>query len=73
MVSHNPVLLLLLEHIYAFCVLTSSTTAINSNLHSLGSYYVPGTMLNSLNVLFKPHNNCMTYPFSYFIDQEPEA
>lgn len=72
MVFYNPVLTLLLECVYVFCLLTS-TTVIHKNLHLFGFYYVPGTMLNILNVLFKPHNNCMGYYFSYFIDKEPKA
>lgn len=71
-VSLHPVLLLLLEPIYALCLRSSFTTAINSKLHLLGSYCVPETMLNILNVFFKPHN-CTRCYFSCFIHEEPEA
>lgn len=64
--------MLLLGHIYCFCLLTSSTTAINSNLHLLGSHYGLGAMLNILNVLFNPQQFHEVF-FSYFIDGEPEA
>lgn len=65
MVFHNPVLILLLEHIYFFCLLISSNITINSNLYLLGSYYVPETMLKILNILFYLSPK---YYFFYFID-----
>lgn len=43
MVSNNPVLMLLLEHIYAFGLFTSSTAALMPTLHLLGFYYLLGT------------------------------